>query len=95
MGSSFKWIQTVVLASILMACAQSPTANNVPCTPYWFAAVNDRLAVSDEQGHGPDHGSAEWRSAVEFKLAVRGKPNRPKLLSDKWCNYIETVLNKG
>ncbi|NRA54033.1 MAG: hypothetical protein HRU23_07790 [Gammaproteobacteria bacterium] len=70
--------------------------NYMPCTGPWFSAVNHHLAVLDQQGHGPDNGSAEWRSVVEFKLELKDKPNRPELLSNllsnAWCDYIQTVL---
>ena len=70
--------------------------NYMPCTGPWFSAVNHHLAVLAQQGHGPDNGSAEWRSVVEFKLELKDKPNRPELLSNllsnAWCDYIQTVL---
>jgi hypothetical protein len=34
----------------------------------WARALQQRLGIVDSQGHGPDIGSAEWRSAVEEKL---------------------------
>lgn len=51
------------------AAEPAPPAPNMahqpaPCTDDWYAMVDRTLAISDEQGHGPDLGSGEWMSAV-------------------------------
>ncbi len=51
--------------------------------------VEDRFPTGDGQGHGPDIGSLEWRSVVEFKLGIRGDPAIPPLESDQWCAYVD------
>lgn len=67
-----------------------------PCTTEWFAFVEETVSTGDAQGHGPDIGSLEWRSTVEFKLGVRGDPSVPSRESKEWCNYInERVLENG
>lgn len=59
------------------------------CHTTWYEAVEDDLNTGDGQGHGPDLGSAEWRSVVEFKLNIRDDINLPKVESDAWCRYID------
>ena len=62
------------------------------CTEDWFWCVEQKLATSDEHGHGPDIGSLEWKSVVEFKLGVRGKAHVPSPKSRAWCELVETKL---
>ena len=51
-----------------------------------------RLVTGDGQGHGPDIGSDEWRSVVEFKLGIRDDPSTPTRDSEDWCAYIDERL---
>lgn len=44
-------------------------------------------------GHGPDPGSLEWRSVVEFKLGIRGDAAIPPQATDRWCEYIDEYLD--
>ena len=59
------------------------------CNTTWYQAVEDDLHTGDGQGHGPDLGSTEWRSVVEFKLNIRDDSELPKVESDEWCRYID------
>ena len=59
------------------------------CTEIWFEKVDRQIASGDGQGHGPDLGSLEWRSVVEFKLGVRGDESLPAADSEHWCAYID------
>ncbi|MGO4999515.1 hypothetical protein [Oceanisphaera sp. W20_SRM_FM3] len=59
------------------------------CHTTWYQAVEDDLNTSDGQGHGPDLGSAEWRSVVEFKLNIRDDSELPQVETDAWCRYID------
>jgi hypothetical protein len=43
-------------------------------------------------GHGPDPGSEEWRSVVEFKLGIRDQPGVPDRNSQAWCEFIDERL---
>lgn len=61
---------------------------NNSCNQAWFAKVEQQLTSGDGQGHGPDLGSLEWRSVIEFKLGIRGQANLPSKDSDLWCDYI-------
>jgi len=60
-----------------------------PCSTEWYKRVESQISTGDKLGHGPDIGSAEWRSVIEFKLGIRGKSTKPPLSSQQWCEYIE------
>ncbi len=45
-------------------------------------------------GHGPDLGSEEWKSVVEFKLGIRDQADLPSRNSEDWCRRIEKALEK-
>ncbi|WP_432470374.1 hypothetical protein [Amphritea sp. HPY] len=64
-----------------------------PCSAEWFTSVEDRLGTGDSEGHGPDIGSLEWKSVVEFKLGIRNKPNTPDPASRRWCSYIDAIIH--
>ena len=63
-----------------------------PCSAEWQQAVESRLVTGDGHGHGPDIGSDEWRSVVEFKLGIRDDPSTPARNSEEWCAYIDERL---
>lgn len=78
----------------LLACEQK--ANNVVttdvCNEETFTAMEEALQTGDSQGHGPDVGSAEWMSVVEFKLGVRGDSDVPDRHTDAWCEFVNARL---
>lgn len=66
-----------------------------PCTAPWQEYVETQLQTGDSEGHGPDIGSLEWRSVVEFKLGIRGDPKTPSRETDEWCTYIDQEIRKA
>jgi len=58
------------------------------CTTAWFNHVDTVIHSADLAGHGPDIGSDKWKSVVEFKLEIRGKPDVPARASKEWCDYV-------
>jgi hypothetical protein len=58
------------------------------CSNEWYTLVEKQITSGDGQGHGPDLGSLEWRSVIEFKLGIRGSAKIPPLESEQWCGYI-------
>src|SRR5210317_1571361 len=70
------------------------TAGAVPCSTPWLQMVEQTLSTGDGQGHGPDLGSSEWRSVVEFKLGIRGNPDVPDRVSEEWCTYIDQAISR-
>lgn len=62
-----------------------------PCSAAWSHRVEARVGTGDGAGHGPDVGSDEWMSVVEFKLGLRGKPGLPKRGSAAWCRLVDRI----
>jgi hypothetical protein len=80
----------MTMALMVCSCAREEAASNkVLCSVEWLKQVEQKVLVGDQRGHGPDLGSGEWRSAVEFKLGIRGNPDIPPVTSDQWCSYID------
>ena len=79
---------------ILSACQeQIPLAEAANlCTESWYQSVELAIPSGDGMGHGPDVGSEEWKSVVEFRLGIRGKPEVPDRNSQEWCSYIDNLL---
>jgi len=73
---------------------QNPGPDLQPCSDEWFQFVEEKLSTGDSEGHGPDLGSSEWRSVVEFKLGIRGDPIIPARETDQWCTYIDEKIHK-
>ena len=63
-----------------------------PCTGPWYQNVETTVSSGDGMGHGPDIGSEEWKSVIEFRLGVRGNPDVPDRNSREWCRFIDDLL---
>ena len=74
---------------------QTPRSDLQPCTASWQEYVEAQLHTGDTAGHGPDIGSLEWRSVVEFKLGIRGDPMIPSRETDEWCTFIDQEIRKA
>ncbi len=88
--------RSAVILSLLVsvtACAavEAPSAGPSLCAAGWAQAVETSLGSGDGSGHGPDAGSDEWQSVVEFRLGVRGLTGLPARGSAPWCAYIEAL----
>jgi len=64
------------------------------CTSARLQAIDKEVSSGDEQGHGPDVGSNEWKSVIEFRLNLRNEPGVPDPSTDAWCDYIEGKLQE-
>lgn len=88
-----------VLLSFVIASScvggQNPGQGPQPCSELWQQYIETQLQTGDSQGHGPDIGSLEWRSVVEFKLGIRGDPAIPSRESDEWCGYIDEQIRRS
>ncbi|MGB3223687.1 MAG: lysozyme inhibitor LprI family protein [Desulforhopalus sp.] len=98
LGGAFmnRWIAIFLIATA--NCAKvgnsgtlTPDAE-VFCSDQWFRFVEEKVPTGDGQGHGPDIGSDEWMSAIEFKLGIRGKSDIPNKNSDVWCRHIDQIV---
>jgi hypothetical protein len=79
-----------IVLSTVASCSLQPNQNTpaLPCSEDWLAQVEQQIATGDNQGHGPDLDSIEWRHTVEFKLGLRGSTDIPARNSTAWCEYI-------
>ena len=69
------------------AAAASPAL----CSPAWTQSIAKLVQTDDGKGHGPDVGSDEWKSVVEFRLGVRDTKGFPARDSEAWCQRIEQL----
>ncbi|WMC11684.1 MliC family protein [Oceanimonas pelagia] len=53
------------------------------------------MPTGDGLGHGPDAGSGEWKSVVEFRLGIRGATGVPERETQAWCEYIDGLVKQG
>jgi len=67
----------------------TPPANAALGSPTWYAWVDRTLGISDD-GHGPDHGSAEWNQAVQQKLGQEAPQSEPG--SPQWQQSVDALL---
>lgn len=81
----------IALFLLAAACSADGTRSSAPapCSAEWQQRVESQLTTGDGRGHGPDIGSDEWKSVVEFKLGVRGDPSVPSRDSDEWCRFVD------
>jgi len=94
-----------VLASVLAACSPSdpPPSRDAPTpraqagapanpalgSPAWYAWVDRTLGIRDN-GHGPDHGSAEWNASVQHRLGQEAPQAAPG--SPEWQQAVDALL---
>ncbi len=90
----FGFIGLALIALALNGCSRHAVSSvsEQPCSTGWVEAVESKIASGDGQDHGPDPGSEEWQSVVEFRLGIRGSPELPDRASSDWCLYIDRLL---
>lgn len=94
-----RWLAVMLLVGSVCACAGGPAASGPqpasPCSEAWYRTIEAKVPTGDGQQHGPDVGSDEWKSVVEFKLGIRGDPRVPSRDSEAWCIYIDRIVTGG
>ncbi|AEY01389.1 lipoprotein [Oceanimonas sp. GK1] len=81
---------------LLILAALPAVAQPAPlCSPEWAQWVEQQVNTGDGQGHGPDTGSEEWQSVVEFRLGIRGDAGVPERNTQAWCEYIDGLVRQG
>jgi uncharacterized protein len=86
----------IVMAAFYQASAGSgeSLAAGALCSESWYRFIDQKVQTGDGQGHGPDIGSEEWKSVIEFKLGLRGQPNLPERESEAWCRRIDQIVRE-
>lgn len=93
-----RWI--IVLIVFLTACTHAGDSHTSGlesgrlCSDSWNHFIEENIQTGDRQGHGPDIGSDEWRSVVEFKLGLRGNQNLPNRNSEAWCRLVDQLVRE-
>lgn len=64
------------------------------CSDAWNQYIEENVPTGDGRGHGPDVGSGEWKSVVEFKLGIRGRADVPGRDSEAWCRHIDRIVRE-
>ncbi|KEQ17120.1 hypothetical protein [Endozoicomonas numazuensis] len=83
----------LTIGFILAGCSsQKGPKQRSLCSESWYEYVESRVPTGDGMGHGPDLGSMEWRSVVEFKLGLRDQNLLPDRSNDSWCTSIDQFL---
>jgi uncharacterized protein len=91
---------TVLFVFVAAACAEASdsgtaSATTTLCSESWYRSIEQHMPTGDGQGHGPDVGSAEWKSVIEFKLGIRDKPNLPSRASEAWCRHVDQLVRQS
>lgn len=90
----FKQLLMLLGFSLTVACSQNPADQSAaPCSAERYAAIEAAIQSGDGMGHGPDIGSGEWKSVVEFKLGLRDKEATPSADATEWCDFIEQYID--
>jgi uncharacterized protein len=86
----------IILVTVLVGCTNQATvqAQN-HCSIQQYQHIESLVNSGDGMGHGPDIGSDEWKSAIEFRLGVRNHPDTPASDSNEWCQYIGHLAQQG
>ena len=82
----------LLLLTVCSAVSNNETRAPIPCAEEALLSIERQVTSSDSEGHGPDVGSQEWHSVVEFHLGVRGDKNIPVKGTKKWYDFVEIRL---
>jgi hypothetical protein len=79
----------LIETEIIAIAPQSPAFRS----PEWLESVDSILGVSDQDGHGPDSGSDEWRRAVDERLPDdRRRINIDSVDTDRWYRHVDQAV---
>jgi uncharacterized protein len=90
------WLSMILIVATACAKAAGGVTTSperaAPCSDSWYRSIEEEVSTSDGHGHGPDVGSDEWKSVIEFKLGIRGKPDVPDSKTQAWCSYVDEMV---
>lgn len=97
--SQLRLWQVIVLLALITITKAAYAVNaafetGTTCNDRWYQSIEDVVSSGDGRGHGPDVGSDEWKSVIEFKLAIRDNPDVPQRDSEAWCRYIDKLVTQ-
>jgi hypothetical protein len=62
------------------------------CSRQLYQDIEAAIQSGDGMGHGPDIGSDEWQSVIEFRLGVRDDPDVPERGTNSWCGHVAGLI---
>ena len=93
-----RWLAALITFVVVFAQAESDhrsaMAAETLCSDSWYRFIEEAVPTGDSQGHGPDVGSDEWKSVIEFKLGIRDQPNLPDRGGKAWCRHIDQIVRE-
>ena len=90
----FVALVTLVSSAAGLQASVADPSRPPPCSESWYPYIDGILVTGDGAGHGPDVGSGEWQSVVEFKLGIRGESDIPDRSTRAWCEFIDALVSK-
>ena len=85
-------IALILVSPYVLAGNSVEMEAQVLCSDAWYRYMEEKVPTGDGQGHGPDIGSDEWKSVIEFRLDIRGNPDLPARDSEAWCLAIDEIV---
>ena len=86
----------LISSLLLSGCAFNQHNVEYPaCNAETYQRIESAVFSGDGQGHGPDLGSDEWKSVIEFKLGIREDSAKPAHSHNDWCGYVLEQLPKS
>lgn len=83
----------ILLPLVLIASCKGTAPTETIGSEAWLERVNQELAVSDGQGHGPDYGSQEWCNVVHLRLYGE-QSQKPVDCDQKWMQDVDAAMRK-
>lgn len=80
-----------ILSMQVVACSSTldrESGSEKPCSKESIELIERKVPTGDSQGHGPDFGSSEWYSVVEWRLGIEGDASVPSKGTQQWCDYV-------
>lgn len=87
-----RYLGLLALSGLILGCSTNPVKHENVCSEEWYQWVEEKVSTGDGMGHGPDPGSQEWRSVVEFRLGLRDQGVLPDRSTDEWCRAVDRYL---
>lgn len=77
----------------MLGLAACGAVTHQSCNEQTQLLIEKQVGSGDGHGHGPDIGSDEWHSTIEFRLNIRGQNNIPDWHSQAWCDFVLAKTN--
>ncbi|MFC3093435.1 hypothetical protein DRW07_04325 [Alteromonas sediminis] len=90
--SMFVLVLAVTGCNLPLNSKEAEKAGLSACDLRSFRSIEHAIQSGDGHGHGPNIGSDEWKSTIEFKLGVTPQEKELALHTANWCEFIESRI---